>query len=135
MRCGHAYAHGYDMHKNDVQVGGGKYKRKAVLSSFIYGLGLPGLLVLSFSGVDGQSIRYWDNYCCSRSGNGVGILSAGFLQDRRIEINGSPYSRLYAGFILLGKFPEVQGVLHYYLNKALGKTSKIIEYKVDSKET
>ena len=41
---------------------------------------------------------------------------------------------LYAGFIVLGKLPEAQGVLHYYLNKTLGKTSKIIEYKIDNKQ-
>jgi len=47
--------------------------------------------------------------------------------------SASLHSSLYASFIVLGKFPEVQGLLHYYLNKLLGKTSKIIEYKIDNK--
>ncbi len=131
VRCGHAYAHGYDMHKNDVQVGGGKYKRKAVLSSLIYGLGLPGLLVLSFLVL-----------IANPSGEGQLLLFTGVVLAMAFYLRGfyktaesrstSPHSNLYAGFILLGKFPEVQGVLHYYLNKALGKTSKIIEYKIES---
>ena len=134
VRCGHAYAHGYDMHKNDVQVGGGKYKRKAVLSSFIYGLGLPGLLVLSFLVLMANPSATVQFLLFT----GVVMVLAFYLRvffKTAESKSTSPYSRLYAGFILLGKFPEVQGVLHYYLNKALGKTSKIIEYKVDSKET
>ena len=67
------------------------------------------------------------------TGIGIGVASyvRVLLQGCCIEINWSKplIHALYAGFIVLGKFPEAQGVLHYYLNKALGKTSKIIEYK------
>jgi hypothetical protein len=134
VRCGHAYAHGYDLHKNDAAVGDKSYKRKPLLSSLIYGLALPGLLVLALLMSAANSsgiaplllvtsailifyIRAVRNAVMSKS---AGSTRQGFL---------------YAGFIVLGKFPEAQGVLHYYFNKLLGKTSKIIEYKIENKDT
>ena len=111
------------------------YKKKPLLSSLIYGLLLPGLLVVSILMLIGSSptvgqlllfillilalyARAASKAVISRSG---GANSIG----QRL---------LYAGFILLGKLPEAQGVLRYYSNRALGKTSKIIEYKIDSKQ-
>jgi hypothetical protein len=46
VRCGHAYAHGYDLHRHDTVDGENSYKKKPLMSSLIYGLALPGLLVL-----------------------------------------------------------------------------------------
>jgi len=133
VRCGHAYAHGYDLHREKAAGTEKNYKKKPLLSSLLYGLVLPGLLVSSiFMAVGGSSglgqllllslvilalyIRVASKAIESKSGNSIGERF------------------LYAGFIVLGKLPEAQGVLHYYLNKTLGKTSKIIEYKIDNKQ-
>jgi len=54
------------------------------------------------------------------------------LQIVRIAINNSEVierNRLYAFFVTLGKFPELQGQLKFYFNRLSKKQSKIIEYK------
>lgn len=131
VRCGHAYAHGYDMHKNDAEVGGKKYKRKALLSSLIYGLVLPGLLVLIFLLLTANPSGAGQLFLFTGAVLVLAFYVRGFYKTAKSKSTSS-HSSLYASFIALGKFPEVQGVLHYFLNKMLGKTSKIIEYRIES---
>ena len=135
VRCGHAYAHGYDLHRHESLAGEKSYKKKPLLSSLIYGLLLPGLLVVSILMLIGSS-------------SAVGQLLLSILLILALYVRAASKAAisksggansigqrlLYAGFILLGKLPEAQGVLRYYSNRALGKTSKIIEYKIDSKQ-
>jgi glycosyltransferase involved in cell wall biosynthesis len=137
VRCGHAYAQGYDLHKHDSEEDGKSYKKKPLLSSLVYGLALPILLVITIlmlilSSSDlgplsllGLLVIVFALYIR------VATKAAGSKSD---NLNSIGQRWLYAGFIVLGKLPEAQGVLRYYLNKALGKTSKIIEYKVDNKQ-
>ena len=125
VRCGHAYAHGYDLHRQDSVVGEKSYKKKPLLSSLIYGLLLPGLLVLCvLMQMFLFSLIILALYIRAAS------KAAGSKSDSSNSI-GQRY--LYACFIFLGKLPEAQGVLRYYRNRAMGKTSKIIEYKIDAK--
>jgi glycosyltransferase involved in cell wall biosynthesis len=42
-------------------------------------------------------------------------------------------ARLYAAFTMLGKFPQMQGLLRYYFNRLRGRNSAIIEYKQAAK--
>jgi len=45
------------------------------------------------------------------------------------ENHGYRINLTYAGFEILGRFPEMIGVLKYYFNLITGKTTEIIEYK------
>ena len=138
VRCGHAYAHGYDLHRHKLKDVTGSYKKKSMLSSLVYGLALPGLLVLILlmlvanpSGL-GQLLLFTALVLVAASYVRV-LLKAAASKSTGLKA-ANRQSALYACFIVLGKFPETQGVLHYYLNKALGKTSKIIEYKIEDKQ-
>lgn len=123
VRCGHAYAHSYDLHRNCHGKGRAGYSGKSLVSSLFYGLVLP-VLIFSLL-IAGQLL--------------VGLLI--LLPYGRIVVKAarskpdpgnSYWQRLvYGCFIALGKLPESQGVIRYFANKALGKTSKIIEYKID----
>lgn len=135
VRCGHAYAHGFDLHRRDVVEGEISDKKKPLLSSLIYGLLLPGLLVLCIL----TGILSW-----LTSGQWL-LLSLVFLilyvriaykaaKSKSDRANSIAQRLLYGVFILLGKLPEALGVLHYYANRLLGKTSKIIEYKMENKQ-
>ena len=129
VRCGHAYAHGYDLHSHESS----GYKKRQVLNSLTYGFIFPilfliGLMILViFSGFDLMEIV-----------SGVAMISILFLYVRmmiktskwRRSLGNSPKdSRFYTYLITLGKLPEAQGVLKYYVNKLFGKTAKIIEYR------
>ena len=92
-------------------------------SSLAYGLVLP-VLVISLL-IAGQLL--------------VGAVLVLLLYGRVGESGGSKpdpsnsigQRLIYGCFIALGKLPESQGVVRYFVNRALGKTSKIIEYKID----
>ena len=132
VRCGHAYAHGYDMHKNDAETGEKNYQKKPVLSTLIYGLVLPGLLVLALL------LSVVNSLALAQLFLSITVIVILYIRALRNAAMSKPTEStrqnwLYAGFILLGKFPEAQGLLRYYFNKALGKTSKIIEYKTESR--
>ena len=45
------------------------------------------------------------------------------------EKHGYRVNLTYAGFEILGRFPEMIGVVKYYFNLVTGKTSGLIEYK------
>lgn len=135
VRCGHAYAHGYDLHRFDAVEGEISYKKKLLLSSLIYGLLLPVLLILCILMGIGSSLTTGQFLLFS-----LGVLAL-YLRvaykaatSKSDSINSIGQRVLYGAFILLGKLPEALGVLHYYSNRALGKTSKIIEYKMENKQ-
>ena len=129
VRCGHAYAHGYDLHSHESS----GYKKRQVLNSLTYGFILPILFLLA--------LMIWMVF--SRSDlaavvSGVAMISLLFLYARmmvktskwrRSLGNSANDSRFYTYFITLGKLPEAQGIFKYYINKLFGKTAKIIEYR------
>jgi GT2 family glycosyltransferase len=47
----------------------------------------------------------------------------------RLAREGRPIPWTYAAFLLLGRFPEAQGALKFFLGRAAGRRSAIIEYK------
>ena len=133
VRCGHAYAQGYDLHRRDALDGKQHYQRKALFSSLAYGLGLPALMVL---------LMIMQLMLSLSDVNQLFLLTAGMmmlsfyvriaicaLRSKSDSRNSVKQRLLYALFIALGKFPEAQGVLRYWINRIRGKASKIIEYR------
>jgi GT2 family glycosyltransferase len=105
-RAGHAYAEGAAMHGTPPERHWVTETRRAL----IWGLVLP-LIALA-----GMLITPWAGL----------ILLAYPLQALRLIRRFGMERGL---FLLLGKFPEVVGVLEYHLNKRLHRRADLIEYK------
>ena len=129
VRCGHAYAQGFDIHSHNKE----PYKKRQLLSSLAYGVVFPALFILMVVMLTTMSLATSSVlFICTAM-----LLLLSFyirmvqktVSSRRTLGNTTSEISLYAWFIALGKFPEAQGVCKYYLNKLLGKTSKIIEYR------
>ena len=133
VRCGHAYAQGYHLHRRDTGHSADHYKRKALLSSLFYGIALPALwvlllvmqMMLSFSAV-GQLFLLMAELLVISFYLRIAQRAMCAKSDARYSAR---QRALYALFIVLGKLPEAQGVLRYWLNCLRGKTSNIIEYR------
>lgn len=129
VRCGHAYAQGYDLHARAA----GYYKKRQLLSSLAYGVVFPAMFLLMTAmlmtlKLSNLSIVFV--YTAMLFLLSLYIRMVEKTVKSRLSV-GNTVSEifLYAYFIGLGKFPEAQGVCKYYLNKLLGKSSKIIEYR------
>ena len=129
VRCGHAYAQGFDLHRHHPE----GYKRRQVVSSLVYGLFCPVLLLLllilsvtqTFSLLPQLFILTAVLFVASLY---IRIIEKGF-RSRFALGNAGAQALLYGLFIALGKLPEAQGVCKYYFNKMRGVTAKIIEYR------
>jgi glycosyltransferase involved in cell wall biosynthesis len=133
IRCGHAYAQGYDLQRHNRVAGKSCYRRRQVFSSLFYGVAVPALLVLFSAMLATISLP---------ATSLIFVYSAMlFLLSLYIRVihksawakmslgNSVKQCFLYAYFVALAKFPEAQGILKYYKNKLFGKTAKIIEYR------
>lgn len=117
MRCGHAYAEGAVRYGRTHE----RHFVRQVRSTIFWGLLLP-LLVLGLAwptrGVSavllsGYLLLYWRT-------------ERDFRLGRRWPAS---YSRPYAAFCVLGKFPELVGVLKYASRRIRGGPARIIEYR------
>jgi len=133
IRCGHAYAQGYDLQRNNRVSGRACYKRRQVLSSLFYGIAVPALFLLFGSML--IAVKLPPVSIIVIYSTMLFLLS---LYIRLIQKSAWVKMRLgnslrqcfrYGSFVALAKFPEAQGVLKYYKNKLLGKTAGIIEYR------
>jgi hypothetical protein len=116
VRSGHAYAEGFTRHRHEP----GKYCARQVRSGLVWGVILPalalGLLVPS---------RGWSSI----------LLASYFVLALRVSRSsrrrGFPPAdaRLYALSCVLGKFPVAYGQVRFWAGRALGKRSRLIEYK------
>ncbi len=131
VRCGHAYAQGYDIQRKWDN--GRHYKRRQMFSSLAYGAVFPGLFLVFTSML--FSVQMPDQWLVLTYTSMLFLLS---LYLHMIEKTASSRSTmgnsaadifLYAYFVALGKFPEAQGVVRYYTNKLFGRTATIIEYR------
>jgi len=113
LRCGYAYAEGAHLH-------GGPPERHWVRESrrvWVWGLGIPMLTVILVS-----SLGSW----------GMALLLLYPLQFVRLILRGKQSAKKnwwYALFLVLGKFPEVMGQMHFIYDRLAGKTAHLIEYK------
>lgn len=106
QRAGHAFAEVSFLHRDkDFWV---LETRRA----FFWGLGLPSLATITGSLV--SPLWYL-------------LLLAYPIQVLRLRANGHVWA--YALFTTLGKFPEAQGALSYWINRSVGRKRNLIEYK------
>lgn len=129
VRCGHAYAHGYDLHCHEAS----GYKKRQVLNSLTYGFIFPVLLLVSLLTLLNISLF---SFAAIVSGGLLIVLLSMYIRMmsktikwRRDLGNSTKESRFYTYFITLAKLPEAQGIFKYYINKLFGKTATIIEYR------
>ena len=116
LRSGHAYAEGFALHRRE-QPG---YNRKQVWSNLLWGALLPATALAFVPLTAGGSLLFLLAY---------GVL--GFRIFRATRCRGEPAdrARLYALYCVLGKIPSAYGQLRYWLGRAFGQRSAIIEYK------
>lgn len=113
VRAGHAYAEGACLH-------GAPPERHWVRESrriWLWGIVLP---VLSLGGAwftHGWSLLLFAGYPL--------MLYRIYRYRRSLSAD---YALLYAVFCVLGKFPEAQGQLRFYINKLFRRRSRLIEY-------
>jgi hypothetical protein len=115
VRSGHAYADGRAKH--------GRSRRwcvRQVRSVIEWALLLP-LVAIGLAWVTwGGSLLLLALY---------GVLARRVMR-HRVELGDSPAdARLYARYTVVGKFAQLQGMLHYWWNRLRGTKSTLIEYK------
>ena len=113
LRSGHAYAEGMYRHGAPPE----RHCVRETLSALVWGAGVPLAIVclaiiihplfLALLAIYGLQI--WK---CARRG-----------------VRPAAERWAYAFFVILGKVPESQGVIKFYLTKLLNRRSRIIEYK------
>lgn len=107
-RAGHTYAEGAAIHGSSPE----RYKVAELKRTVFWALGLPVLIVLGASLVTPWAL--------------LGLLAYP-AQILRLSRKGHPAG--FATCLVLGKFPEAQGVLGYWWGRMLGRRKALIEYK------
>lgn len=116
VRSGHAYAEGFALHRHEP----GGYWRRQVRSNLVWGALLPATTLGLVPPTAGGSL--------------VLLFAYGWLGFRVFSATrrrGEPVdrARLYALYCVLGKIPSAYGQIRYWLGRAFGKRSALIEYK------
>lgn len=107
QRAGHAFGEGAALHGQSPE----RYRMREVRRALVWGLGLPVLLLF------GLLITPW----------ALVLVLVWPLQMVRLRIKGYPWSD--AIFMTLGKFPEAQGIVSYWVSRLRGRKRGLIEYK------
>jgi GT2 family glycosyltransferase len=106
-RAGHAFAEGAALHGAPPERHWVKETRRAL----IWGAGLPLLILICLFTVPKAAVLF------------------GLAYPAQIVRMGLKGSWIVAFFSMLGKFPEAQGVLDFYLSRLFGRKREIVEYK------
>ena len=112
-RCGYAYAEGAHLHGRPPE----RHRVNESRRVWIWGLGIPVIAV---------------GLVLAIGTSGLTILFVYPLQILRLALRGSFSSKKnwwHALFLMLGKFPEAVGQLHYFYNRVTGNAAHLIEYK------
>ncbi|UCD75126.1 MAG: glycosyltransferase [Phycisphaerales bacterium] len=116
VRCGHAYAEGRAMHGKAAE----RFRVDEVRSIIDWALLIP-LVAL---------VTAWITWGFSLAV--VALYPMLWWRVRRDRIaTGDPpgHAGLYASSCVIGKFPQLVGVAQYWLNRQMGRRSRLIEYK------
>jgi GT2 family glycosyltransferase len=113
LRCGYAFAQGSHLHGALPE----RYRVRESYSAWFWGLAVP-LGILGFV--------WW-------LGEWALLLMLIYpLQIVRLAVRGRRSTRenwLHAGFLVLGKFPEMLGQIRFLIHRILGRQSSLMEYK------
>lgn len=117
VRAGFSYAQGYAMHGHRPE----RFRRREVRSILMYGLVAPLIAVASAWHTSGVSVLllllcYLRLYRKVRT---VRVANGDFPSD----------AKLYARFVVIGKFAQAIGVMRFACNRLLRRRHRLIEYK------
>ena len=113
-RSGHAFAEGAFLHGEPPERHFAAETRRAVL----WGAALPVAILILAATVSPWALLLFAAYPAQWLRIGLRFVRA-----------GGPIPWRHAAFLLLGRFPEAQGVLKFWLGRLRGQRSAIIEYK------
>jgi GT2 family glycosyltransferase len=118
VRSGHAYAEGRALHGRTPE----RFRVREVRSIIEWAVILPIMALALAWWTWGLSLALF-----------LGYVALWYrVRSRRIEQGDARRdASLYASSCVIGKFPQLLGVLQYWRNRAFGRRSQIIEYKGD----
>ncbi len=116
QRSGHAYAHGVSMHGKPPENHWVREQRSILFWAAI----VPSVVALSALAVAGLSSFLLTAYLVVLYRSFRSYRARGFCPKD---------SCMAAGFNLLAKFPQLLGVIKFYVNNALSRRTTLIEYK------
>ena len=115
MRSGHAYAQGFMLHCGDRQ----GYCLKPTIQAWVWGFFLPlAVVALSF---------FWTPWALLLAGL-YGVQFFRVYLHARSRGKAKRHALLYASFIVLAKFPQLQGQIIFWHRRLTGTVLTIIEY-------
>jgi GT2 family glycosyltransferase len=116
VRAGHAFAEVTWLHRHDpIQIWG-----RQTRSNWIWGLLVPLFAVMAAYPTYGLSLLVLLLYP---------LLGYRIFRYRRRTGDNASDARLYAAFVVIGKFAQALGQLKYHINRLLSRRSALIEYK------
>lgn len=122
VRAGHAYAEGMALHAHEPE----RYNVKPLLSAAFWGLVAP--LVVAVSLASGFWWRPAFLFGIAAVGGYLLLMSRSCFW--RLRLKDPPASAaLYSLMIVPAKVAHVIGAIRYILNRLLGRSSRLIEYK------
>lgn len=107
-RAGHAYAEGAFLHGGPPE----RHKLRETRSALFWGLFLPLAAVLGMA-----VLGLWS----------LALLLLWPLQVLRLRLRGTGWAPAF--FLVLGKLPEMIGIVEFHLRRLGGRRGKLIEYK------
>jgi glycosyltransferase involved in cell wall biosynthesis len=116
VRSGHAYAEGAAMHGSRPER---HYVRESA-SIWLWGAVLPMIAVALAWPTGGYSLLLFLAYV---------LIAARVFRGQRRRGRSASDGLLYALFVVMGKFPQVLGQWKYFAGRALGRKTRLIEYK------
>lgn len=114
-RAGHAYAEGYALHGKTAE----RFKKKECMSIVFWAAILPTLILII------SVLNPWF----------ISLFTLYLIQIFRLALNHNSklgkgwLSLLYATSNVMGKWPQLQGILSYLINVRRGNFATLIEYK------
>ena len=115
VRGGHAIGQRFSLHGRGAMRDCARERR----SVLVWGLALPATILVLAPATHGLSLLL---------AGGYGVLGQRIARYRRGQGDSGADARLYARFVVIGKFAEAWGLLKFYINNMAGRF-RIIEYK------
>jgi hypothetical protein len=117
LRAGHAYAEGAALHGRPPECHWVKESR----SIWFWGLGLPSLAIATAWFTEGASLLVLL----------LAYILLGYRVYKSLQWRNLPFedALLYALFCTIGKFPNLQGQIQFYLSVIFNQQRTLVEYK------